>query len=151
MEAADNGLDATVADRKVHINSISTSADLGREEIRELGKKGPYFRYVTFPLEVTCDFEVTATSGDFVNAFEEGRSSDKKNLNDRTIIIVLDEGLAVNLGTKNKLSSVTYGGGDTGGGNTTITFSYSTFNDFTVTHPRDPMVQTDTGAVKTRV
>jgi len=146
----DGGLEFTSTDRKVHINSISTSADLGREEIRELGKKGPYFRYVTFPLEVTCDFEVTATSGDFVNAFEEGRSSDKKNLNDRTIIIVLDEGLAVNLGTKNKLSSVTYGGGDTGGGNSTITFSYSTFNDFTVTHPRDPMTQTDS-AVLTRV
>ena len=147
----DGGLQFTATDRKVHINSISTSADLGREEIREIGKKGPYFRYVTFPLEVTCDFEVTATSGDFVNAFEEGRSSDKKNLNDRTIIVVLDEGLAVNLGTKNKLSSVTYGGGDTGGGNSTITFSYSTFNDFTVTHPRDPMGRTDTGAVKTRV
>jgi len=140
--ATDGGLNATAADRVVHINSISCSADLGREEIRELGRKGPYFRYVTFPLEVTCDFEVTATSGDFVNAFEEGRSSDKKNLSDRAIIIKLDEGTRVDLGSKNKLSSVTYGGGDTGGGNSTITYSYSTFNDFKVIHPHDPAGKT---------
>ena len=141
--SSDGGLNATAANRVVHITSISMSADMGREEIRELGRKGPYFRYVTFPLEVTCDFEVTATSGDFVNAFEEGRSTDKKNLTDRTIIVKLDDVTTFNLGTKNKLSSVTYGGGDTGGGNSTITFSYSTFNDFKVTNPNtDPALKT---------
>ena len=41
------------------------------------------------------------------------------------------------LGNKNKLSSVTYGGGDAGGGNATVTYSYSTFNDFTVVHWAD--------------
>ena len=142
MQATDGGLDSTVADRAVHITSISTSADLGREEIRELGRKGPYFRYITFPLEVTCDFEVVATSGDFVNAFEEGRASDKSNLTDRAIVIKLDDGTRVDLGSKNKLSSVSYGGGDTGGGNSTITFSYSTFNDFKVIHGQDPAGKT---------
>jgi hypothetical protein len=41
------------------------------------------------------------------------------------------------LGKKNKLSSVTYGGGDAGGGNSTVTYSYSNFNDFTVMHSGD--------------
>jgi len=41
------------------------------------------------------------------------------------------------LGTKNKLASVNYGGGDAGGGNVTVTYSYTTFNDFTVMHPHD--------------
>ena len=31
-----------------------------------------------------------------------------------------------------------YGGGDAGGGNVTVTYSYTTFNDFTVLHPQDP-------------
>jgi hypothetical protein len=38
------------------------------------------------------------------------------------------------LGNKNKLASVTYGGGDAAGGNATATYSYSTFNDMTVLH-----------------
>jgi len=38
----------------------------------------------------------------------------------------------INLGAKNKLSSVSYSGGDTGGGNATITYSYSNFNEMTV-------------------
>ena len=139
---SDGGLNATVTSRKVHINSISCSADLGREEIRELGRKGPYFRYITFPLEVSSEFEVTATSGDFVNAFEEGRSSDKSNLTDRTITFKLDDGTRIELGAKNKLNSVSYGGGDTGGGNSTITYSYSTFNDFKVFHGQDPAAKT---------
>ena len=32
------------------------------------------------------------------------------------------------LGTKNKLTSITYGGGDTGGGNATYSYSYRNFN-----------------------
>ena len=40
--------------------------------------------------------------------------------------------VVINLGTKNKLSSVSYSGGDTGGGNATCTYSYSTFNDLKV-------------------
>lgn len=35
-----------------HICPINVSVDLGREEIRELGKKGPYFRTVKFPIGV---------------------------------------------------------------------------------------------------
>ena len=36
------------------------------------------------------------------------------------------------LGTRNKLTSVNYTGGETGGGNSTISYSYQTFNDFKV-------------------
>ena len=41
-------------------------------------------------------------------------------------------GTVLNLGTANKLSSVSYTGGDTGGGNATVTYAYSNFNDLTV-------------------
>ena len=110
-----------------HIQNISVSADFGRENILELGRHGPYFKYATFPFEVTCEFEVIATSGDLVNVSGAGT-----NLTDRTIVIKDNAGTIIDLGTKNKLTSVSYSGGDTGGGNATVSFSYSTFNDIKV-------------------
>ncbi len=128
-----------------HITNISVSTDLGREEINELGRRAPYTRFASFPVEVTCEIEVVSTSGDLISATEEGiltASSavclDGGNLTNHSIRIATCEGTRVFLGNKNKLSSVNYGGGDAGGGNVTVTYSYSTFNDFTVMHSGDP-------------
>lgn len=119
-----------------HIQSIRVSTNLGREQLFELGRRGPYHRYVNFPIEVTCEFEILSTEGDGVEAFEE----DEGNLADHQITIKTREGLVLNLGARNKLSSVNYGGGDAGqqGSNDTATFSYSNFNDLSVYHPQDP-------------
>ena len=57
---------------------------------------------------------------------------------DERILIITREGTKLDLGSKNKLSSVNYTGGDAGGGNVTISYSYSNFNDLIVTHPQDP-------------
>ncbi len=128
-----------------HLSSISVSADLGREEINELGRRGPYHRVVTFPIEVTCEFEVTSHSGDLISATEDGIYSTGThpcdsggNLVDASIRVATCEGTRLWLGTKNKLSSVNYTGGDSGGGNVSVTYSYSTFNDLTVLHLNDP-------------
>jgi len=110
-----------------HLQNISISADFGRENILELGRFGPYYKYATFPFEVTSEFEVIATSGDLVSV-----SGNAENLTDRTILIKDQAGTVIDLGTKNKLTSVSYSGGDTGGGNATVSFSYSTFNDIKV-------------------
>jgi len=125
-----------------HVQSISASVDVAREELFELGAKIAYARPVTFPIEVTCDIEITAASGDLVNAIDAcsgtaNSCTEAANLTDRTIRVATCEGLRLFLGNKNKLSSVTYGGGDAGGGNATVTYSYSTFNDFTVMHWAD--------------
>ena len=132
-----------------HVQSISVSVDVAREELFELGKKIAYARPVTFPVEVTCDFEITAGSGDLVNAIDECGGTNPmgaqisctegSNLVNRAIRITTCEGLRMSLGKKNKLASVTYGGGDAGGGNATVTYSYSTFNDFTVLHVNDAL------------
>lgn len=37
---------------KHHIQPITISADLGREEIYELGRNRPYFQFVQFPVEI---------------------------------------------------------------------------------------------------
>lgn len=137
----------------VHFQTITVSTDLGRESIFELGTMVPYHRFVTFPVEVTCEFEVIATSGDGINATESGYYTGdysyggsvsvasgtsycdaRFNLLDQRIYLETCEGTKIYLGDRNKLSSVNYTGGDTGGGNVTITYSYSNFNDFVVAH-----------------
>ena len=111
-----------------HIVSMSASTDFGRESILQLGQFGPYHRYAGFPVEVTSEFEVTAASGDLVNV-----SGSHPNLGEGEQITLKDDaGTVIELGAQNKLSSVSYSGGDTGGGNATVTYSYSTFNTFNI-------------------
>lgn len=117
-----------------YLNSVSISCDLGRESISQLGKKAPYYRYVSFPVDVSCDIEVTAVGGDNIDAAEEAN-----NLSDHSIQFVLDDSTVLQLGNKNKLASVSYGGGDAGGGNATITYSMTNSNDLAVMHSGDPM------------
>ena len=113
-----------------HLQTITVSTDLGREEILELGAFEPYHRYVTFPVEVTSEFECIAVSGDMVSA----QGSSTSNLSNHYIALVLGDSTKLDLGLQNKLQSVSYAGADTGGGNATITYSYSNFNDLVVTN-----------------
>lgn len=115
---------------RAHIQNITISTDLGREDILELGHKEPYYRAATFPVEVTSEFEVIAISGDFINVYAAGDSTTEQEIK-----VVLRDGTTFDLGKKNRLSSVNYTGGDAGGGNATITYSFSTYNDLTVTAP----------------
>lgn len=141
-QGSGNNWNASTSSPYAHIQNCTVSADFGREDILELGRKAPYYRAPNFPVEVTCEFEVISVSGDWVNALEEGDTSATINKGNNTpeerIQIVLDDGTFFNLGEKNRLSSVTYGGGDAGGGNASMTFSYSTFNDLIVGHNLDP-------------
>lgn len=117
-----------------HIQSVDISVDIAREDIFELGSKTPFFRAVTFPVTVTTTFEAITDKGDLVTALGNGRS----NLTNRTIIIKTKGGLKINLGTKNKLSSVTFEGFDAGGGNGTVTYEYTNSNSLTITHDAFP-------------
>jgi hypothetical protein len=83
------------------------STDLNRETIDELGRKGPYHRTVGFPVEVTCEIEVTSSSGDLVSATEDGIyttgtacGDDLGNLLDNTIRIATCEGTRIYLGQR---------------------------------------------------
>jgi hypothetical protein len=111
----------------LHIQSITVSTDFGQENIQELGRFGPYHRYATFPIEVSSEFEIIATSGDLINV-----SGNAPNLGSKNIIIKDTAGTVLNLGSNNKLSSVSYSGGDTGGGNATVSYSFQNFNTLTV-------------------
>ena len=137
----------------VHIQTWNVHVDLGREQLHELGRLGNYYRYVNWPVEVTNEIAVLGVSGDMVSAAEEGIYTHSGNENGITypasgcglkynlktwpIRLALCEGLIVDCGKMNKLKSVGMTGGDTGRGNVEMTYTYSTFNDFTVLHPQD--------------
>ena len=127
--AAGNGNNSNV-----HIQNFTCSTDFSREDILELGRKAPYFRATAFPIEVTCEFEVIAVSGDFISCEESAEA----NTSEDQILMKLATGTSFDLGAKNRLSSVTYGGGDAGGGNATITYSYTNFNDLKIFSETDP-------------
>lgn len=141
------------AGHKVHFSNITVSCDFGgREPIFELGSLKPYYRYVSFPIEVTSEFEITGVQGDCVTVDDNLGSSDTEycpteetNLKNQKIRIVTCEGTAIDLGHKNKLQSVNYTGGDTGGGNVTITYSYTNFNDLVVVHSSSETLPTLNG------
>jgi hypothetical protein len=141
--SAGNAVDGDGVPR-IHMQNISISTDFSREDILELGKKLPYFRAPGFPIEVTCEMEVITTSGDFVEVFDggldayDGTKDAGDNIADEEIKIQLRDGTIFDLGTKNKLSSVSYGGGDATGGNVSCSYSYQNFNVFKVIHPQDP-------------
>lgn len=123
-----------------NISNITISADLGRESMYKLGQYAPFHRFVNFPLEVTTEFEVMATTTDGVTCEIESVACTGGNLpSEQAIVINLCEGTGgttyytFDMGSKNVLQSVNYTGGDTGGGNVTITYSYSTYNELTIT------------------
>lgn len=119
-----------------HLQTITVSTDLGREELFELGRRGPYHRFVSFPVEVTCVIDTTSSEGDLIDAMADPVGG--SNLAEQKIFIWVEEGTRINLGAKNKLASVTYGGGDAGGGNVVVSLNYSNFNSLTVIHEQDP-------------
>lgn len=125
------------------IQSVSISADLGREALYELGNPIAFFRSPTFPAEITCEITVLAQAASAEVAFPESSETGciPDNLpSEQAISIVLCgassgvTGYTFNLGSKCILQSVNYSGGDTGGGNVTITYSYTTSNSLTVTN-----------------
>jgi len=140
-----NCFNFTTSGNLVHFQSCSISTDTSRDDILELGKKGPYYRSPNFPVEVSCDLEAIAVSGDFVNAYENGdpelvgTRGEGNNTREETIKIHLNDGTCFDLGSKNRLESISYAGGDAGGGNATLNYSYKNFNDLRVLHPEDPV------------
>ena len=139
--SAGNGWDSTAKEPRVHLQSVSISTDFSREEVLELGRRNPYYRPANLPIVVTCEIEAITTSGDFISAYEMGDPdlhdqpvNSGNNTGEETIYFQTKGGYGFDLGTKNRVSSVSYGGGDAGGGNATTTYSYANFNDLDVQH-----------------
>jgi hypothetical protein len=125
------------------IQNVTISCDLGRDQIFELGRKSPYYRFVTFPVEVRTEIEVLSRKWDNISATEAGGTNGAavgNNTKSQTIKVRLLDGTYIQTGTKNKLTSCAMSGGDAGGGggNVSLRYSYVTYNELTVSHPQDP-------------
>ena len=122
------------------IQNVKVSVNLGREELLELGRRVPYFRYVNFPVEVSTSIEIIDKTGDLISATETGVYANGANVVPYAMRFKTSEGLGLDLGTQNMLNGVTMSGANAGGrgGNSMLTFNYQNFDDFTVTHTADP-------------
>lgn len=119
-----------------HIQSITCTVDVGREDIFELGSKRPFTKFVSFPVEVTSSIEVITSQGDLIDARSNIDVGPDNATANNTIIIRTVEGMQLDLGDSNVISSIDVGGGEAGGGNMTVTYNYTTFNVFNVSHDR---------------
>jgi hypothetical protein len=138
MQLSQSTLPSEVTGRK--ISNITVSTSFGREKMFTLGQFSPFHRFVNFPIEITTTFDVIADdisdSGDAlieeVTNECEGRGEQRKPI----FLAVCDaEGNTAyefDLGTGNALQSISYSGGDTGGGNVTETFTYIGYNTLTI-------------------
>ena len=123
---------------RIHVQSFSCSTDFSREDVFELGRKTPYYRPASFPVEVSTEIEAITISGDFVSATElgdpnlDGTVDSGNNTQAESIFLLMRCGYAFDLGAKNRLASLTYGGGDAGGGNVSVSYSYTNFNELDV-------------------
>lgn len=138
-----------------HIQSITCSVDLGRDDIFELGSKRPFVKFVDFPVEVTCAIEVITSQGDLIDARSNIDCGPDNTASNSTIIVRTCDGLQVDLGDQNVITSIDVGGGDTGGGNMTVTYNYTSFNTWVITHdlfdPRHRTLVFETGNSKFNV
>lgn len=100
--------------------SVSFNCDIGREDLFQLGDKYPYFRPATFPVECSSDWEYLASVG--INGLTMNSNSGGDITSDTSLVY---EGVTLN---KARLTSTNYSGGDAGGGNATITYSYIGYN-----------------------
>lgn len=128
----------SAGDYLAHVLSITCSCNMGRDEILELGRKLPYFRPITWPIQTTTEIVVTALNASNVSATELGLDGLGNNLVNRTIKVRSRDGTWVDMGTTNKLQTISWNGGDANGGNVTATYSFLNYNYFYVSHPQDP-------------
>tara|TARA_R110000744_G_scaffold75382_1_gene149949 strand:- start:645 stop:1397 length:753 start_codon:yes stop_codon:yes gene_type:complete len=122
-----------IFDSNTQITSCSISVDFGREQINVLGSRLPYYRYVSYPVEISTEWEILARGDEGLNAYPE--RNNVTTLDTIRVQTKNDDGVVCAdwyLGTQNKCTSVSYGGGTTGGENVTYTYSFRNFNDLMV-------------------
>ena len=133
------------------VQSVSFNVSLTRNDINALGFKMPVFRSVQLPIQVTTEITVISTTDDGiqVSAFSSA-CQNTSALRPSTIRLALctgaepwvsdaaSNGVRIYTGKQNKLTSVAFGQGGTGGGNVQATYSYQTNNEFTVLAKSDP-------------
>lgn len=121
-----------------HIHNISISLNTNRSSIPSLGQRGIYASTLNFPSEVISEITVNpvteVNSGDLVSFIPSGILSDGEPCNNQgnviTEYIYIDTcgGPTINLGSGNRLVSVSYQGVDTRSNFAQVAYTYRTYN-----------------------
>jgi hypothetical protein len=137
------------------VQSVTINATLTRQDVNALGYRLPVHKSVQMPIQVTSEITAVSTTDDGiqVKAFTPA-CQNTAALRASTIRLAICngevdadgkdiEGTGVNgvriyAGNQNKLTSVSYGQGGTGGGNVQATYSYQSNNILTVVAKSDP-------------
>jgi len=125
----------------VPIQSVNVSVDLSRDTISQLGCKTPYARIAKFPVDVTTTIEILSQSGHGLQVTEAGTilvGCEYTNAPSSRIRIATTSGLIIDLGSRNKLTSITQTFPDAAGSNATYSLSFTNKSVMSVFHPNDP-------------
>jgi hypothetical protein len=119
--------------------NVTLTLNLAREDVFEFGKRIPYAKIATYPIEATVEIESLAVSGNYddVSFTEETSLLPDK---DKGIEVIISSphnsagtgNFMINTGSGNFLTSITHTGGDATGGNATVTRSYTSYNVWNV-------------------
>lgn len=125
---------AVTSPGSVKAQNVTLTLNLGREDVFEFGKRIPYAKIATYPIEVTAEIESLAVSGSYDEvSFDENTSSLPVENQTITVTVAGSSGITIDLGSKNFLTAISHTGGDATGGNATVSRSFTTYNTFTVT------------------
>lgn len=109
--------------------SASLSLDISRDAVYVLGQYQPIKRFVQFPIEATLDIGYLLPQGGGIgiqdppncSIWEQGKETFTIGACGHTWLV-----------RDAYLSNIGYSGGDTGGGNVEVTYSYSSYSNFSI-------------------
>jgi hypothetical protein len=121
------------------IQSISVSATINREQLDGVFLENPRStRIVTFPIEVNTEITVIAVSGSDFNILDDALAcASKEQTKNEYIRVVSCDGTFIDLGDKNRLTSLGQSNGGVDGSNVILTYNYITYNNLTILHTED--------------
>ena len=109
--------------------SASVSVNFNRESIYRLGQYKPFIRTVTFPVECTLQYGLLLPEGGNIRTEDP---LDCATVNIPEISKTMSACGAQWTINRARLSSVGWSGGDTGGGNVEIQYTYSSWNNLSI-------------------
>jgi hypothetical protein len=124
---------AGIAGATGKVQSATVSIDFGREDLLEFGSKTPYFRAASFPVECSAEVSYNAVAANLNHGglnFSDGQTTDVQG-SDSAIKITYNAGGGTgNIGISGRCTGMNYSGGDASGGNATVSYSYTGYNNF---------------------
>lgn len=126
-------------DTTKNYTNVSVNTDISREDMFKLGNLQPYYKYANFPFEVTVEMTVANTTVDQTQVNLDALPGCAPQAQGSTIKIDVCDVNGSSADAKYSvvvsgavLSAVSQDGGDTGGGNASTTYTYTSYNELLV-------------------